>query len=119
MLNEVAKRISTLGIKRSGYKIYPQSIGNKGAPYWFAKMARNRTTVKIYIAAIVLLEMSENENDKITKREKATQHWIKRRDEKGYFTNIVRELMIEGTAAYREMMRRSSDFMTSMGSRFV
>ena len=82
-------------------------------------MARNRTTVKIYIAAIVLLEMSENENDKITKREKPTQHWIKRRDEKGYFTNIVRELMIEGTAAYREMMRRSSDFMTSMGSRFV
>ena len=43
------------------------------------------------------------------------RHWIKRRDEKGYFTNIVRELMIEGTTAYREMMRRSSDFMTSIG----
>ena len=82
-------------------------------------MARNRTTVKIYLAAIVLLEMSENENDKITKRGKATQHWIKRRDEKGYLTNIVRELMIEGTTAYREMMRRYSDFMTSIESRFV
>ncbi|XP_015773530.1 PREDICTED: uncharacterized protein LOC107351735 [Acropora digitifera] len=82
-------------------------------------MARNRTTVKIYLAAIVLLEMSENENDKITKRGKATQHWIKRRDEKGYFTNILRELKIEGTTAYHEIIRRSSDFMTSMGPRFV
>ena len=116
---EVAKRISTLGIERSGYKIYPQSIENNGAPYWFAKMARNRPTVKIYLAATALLEMSENENDKVTKRGKARQHWIKRRDEKGYFTNIVRGLMIEGTTAYREMMRRSSDFMTSIGSRFV
>ena len=103
MLNKVAKRISTLGIERCGYKIYPQSIENKGAPYWFAKMA-----------AIALLEMLENENDKVTKRRKA-RHWIKRRDEKGYFTNIVGELMIEGTTAYREMMRHSSDFMRSIG----
>lgn len=27
------------------------------------------------------------------------------REEKGYFNNIVRELMIEDTAGYREMMR--------------
>ena len=80
-----------LGVERSGFKIYPQSIENKGAPYWFAKMARNRPTVKIYLAAIALLEMSENENDKVTKR---------------------------GTA-YREIMRRFSDFMTSMGWRLV
>ena len=111
----MAKRISTLGIERSGYKIYPQSIENKGVPYWFAKMARNRPTVKIHLAAIALLVMSENENDKVTKRGKARQHWIKRRDEKGYFTNRVRDLMIEGTTAYREMMHRSSDFMRSIG----
>ena len=63
---EEAKRISTLGIERSGYKIYPQSIENNGAPYWFAKMASNRPTVKIYLAATALLEMSENENEKVT-----------------------------------------------------
>ena len=77
-------------------------------------MARNRPTVKICLAALALLEISENENDKVTKRGKA-RHWIKRRDEKGYFTNIVRELMIEGTTVYREMMRHSSDFMRSIG----
>ena len=48
-------------------------------------------------------------SDRVTKWGKA-RHWTKRRDEKGYFTNIVRELMTEGTTAYREMMRHSSDF---------
>ena len=50
---------STLGIERSGYKIYPQSLENKRAPYWFAKMARDRSTVKKCLAAIALLEMLE------------------------------------------------------------
>ena len=51
---------STLGIKRSGYKIYPQSLENKrapGAPYWFAqKMARDRSIVTRCLAAIALLK---------------------------------------------------------------
>ena len=88
---------STLGIKRSGYKTYLQSLENKRAPYLVAqKMARDRSTVKRCLAAIALLEMLEEENDRVPKRGK-TRRWIKRREEKGYFANIVRKLMIEDT----------------------
>ena len=65
---------STLGIKRCGYKIYPQSLENKRTPYLFAqKMARDRYTVKRCLAAIALLEMLEEEDDRVTKRGK-TRH---------------------------------------------
>ena len=70
---------STLGIERSGYKIYPQPLQNKRAPYWFAKMARDRSTVKKCLAAIALLEMLAEEDDRVTKRGK-TSHWIRRRE---------------------------------------
>ena len=36
-----------------------------------------------------------------------TRQWIRRRDERGYFNNIVKELVIENTAEYKEMMRMS------------
>ena len=39
-------------------------------------------------------------------REK-TRQWIRRRDERGYFNNIVKELAIEDTAEYKDMMRMS------------
>ena len=71
-------------------------------------MARDRSTVKRCLAAIALLEMLEEEDDRVPKRGK-TRQWIKRREEKGYFTNIVRELMIEDSAAYREMMRMNHE----------
>ena len=55
--NECNMLDSTLGIKRSGYKIYPQSLENKRAPYLFAqKVARDRSTVKRCLAAIALLK---------------------------------------------------------------
>lgn len=38
-----------------------------------------------------------------------TRSWIRRKEEKGYFNNIVRELMIEDTQGYREMMRMTHD----------
>ena len=100
---------STFGIKRYGYKIYPQSLENKRTPYLFAQnMAGDRSTVRRCLAAIALLEMLEEEDDRVPKRGK-TRQWIKRREEKGYFTNIVRELMIEDSAAYREMMRMNHE----------
>ena len=34
-----------------------------------------------------------------------TRQWIRRRDERGYFNNIVKELVIENTAEYKDMMR--------------
>ena len=33
-----------------------------------------------------------------------------RREEKGYFNNILQELMIEDTPGYREMMRMTDDY---------
>ena len=57
-------------------------------------MARDRSTVKRCLAALAPLEMLEEEDDGVTKRGK-TRYWIKRRGEKGYFNNIVRELMAD------------------------
>jgi len=40
-----------------------------------------------------------------------TRQWIRRRDERSYFNNIVKELAIEDTAENKEMMRMSyADF---------
>ena len=59
---------STLGLERSGSIIYPESLENKCAPYWFArKMLRDRSTVKRCLAALALLEMLEEEDDKVTR----------------------------------------------------
>ena len=42
---------------------------------------------------------------------RSARQWIRRRDERGYFNNIVKELAIEDTAEYKEMMRMSdADF---------
>ena len=55
------------------------ALESKGAPKWFTyKMAHDRSTVKRCLAALVLLEMSEEEGDRVTKRGK-TRQWIKRR----------------------------------------
>lgn len=67
----------TLGMKRSEYKIYPKSLENKGVPYLFAQMmAHDQSTVKRCLAAIALLEMLEEEDDRVPERRK-TRHWIK------------------------------------------
>ena len=50
--------------------------------------------MKRCLAALAPLEMLEEEDDRVTKRGK-TRYWIKRRGEKGYFNNIVRELMVD------------------------
>ena len=39
------------------------------------------------------------------KRRGKTRAWIRRRSSKGCYNNIVKELMIEDTAGYEEMMR--------------
>ena len=47
--------------------------------------------MKRCLAALALLEMLEEEDDRVTKRGKS-RDLIKRRGEKGHFNNIVREL---------------------------
>ena len=51
-------------------------------------MARDRSTVKRCLATLALLEMLQEEDDRVTKRGK-TRHWIKRRGEEEYFNNIA------------------------------
>jgi len=42
-----------------------------------------------------------------------TRQWIKRRQEKGFFANIVQELMVADVVGYREMLRmKPADFHT-------
>ena len=73
---------------------------------------RRWKTRKCIAIAALLEEFDETKTLTCIRRGK-TRSWIKRRSEKGYFNNIVRELMVEDTAAYRDMMRMSyEDFTT-------
>ena len=45
-----------------------------------------------------------------------TRDWVKRRNEKGLFSNLVKELSIEDTSAFKEMMRMNyEDFLQVLG----
>ena len=70
--------------------------------------AIQRFKLKKSIAAIILLDILEEDGKRNNRRGK-TRGWIRRREEKGYFNNIVQELMIEDTPGYREMMRMTHD----------
>ena len=52
---------------------------------------------------VVLSELIESDDEK--PRRGKTRDWIKRREEKGYFTNIIKELKIEDRIGFREMFR--------------
>ena len=73
-----------------------------------SQVAIQKFKLKKSIAAIILLEILE-EDGKRENRLGKTRGWIRRREEKGYFNNIVQELMIEDTPGYREMMRMTHD----------
>ena len=64
--------------------------------------------VKRCVAATIIVEMVEEDEKRVRRRGK-TRSWIRRRKEKGYFNNIVQELMIEDTPGYRKMMRMTHD----------
>ena len=67
------------------------------------------------LAALILSEILDNSGDQKARRGK-TRQWIRRHNEKGHFENIVRELMIEDTAGYKEMMRMNyENFTTILG----
>ena len=65
--------------------------------------------LKKSIAAIILLDILEEDGKRENRRGRKTRGWIRRREEKGYYNNIVQELMIEDTPGYREMMRMTHD----------
>ena len=63
--------------------------------------------VRSLLAVFVAFEVLNDEDEKPGRG--TTRQWIRRRDERGYFNNIVKELAIEDTAEYKEMMRMSHD----------
>ena len=64
--------------------------------------------LKKSIAAIILLEILEEDGKRESRRGR-TSGWIRKREEKGSFNDAVQELMIEDTRGYREMMRMTHD----------
>ena len=59
------------------------------------------------LLGIIVLETTEDEEK--TKFRGKTRKWIKRREEKGFFNNIVKELRLEDTQGYSEMVRMNYD----------
>ena len=59
------------------------------------------------LLGVIILESLE---EKETKNESGkTRQWIQRREEKGFYTNIVEELRVEDTKTYEEMLRMNYD----------
>ena len=56
------------------------------------------------LGVIILESLEEKERIKEVKRD-----WIQRREEKGFYTNIVEELRVEDTRTYEEMLRMNYD----------
>ena len=61
--------------------------------------------VRSLLAVFIAFEVLNHENKKRDRGK--TRQWIIRRDERGYFNNIVNELAIEDAAEYKDMMRMS------------
>ena len=68
------------------------------------------------------MSCTNEEDESVRVKRGKTRKWIKRRQEKGYFNNIVEELRVEDTASYREMMRKEyetfQDILTVTGRIF-
>eukprot|EP00112_Aurelia_sp_Birch-Aquarium-sp1_P012114 Seg2545.4 transcript_id=Seg2545.4/GoldUCD/mRNA.D3Y31 product="hypothetical protein" protein_id=Seg2545.4/GoldUCD/D3Y31 len=65
------------------------------------------------VAAILLATIIDETEGRGWKRGK-TREWMKRREERGYCSTIVRELQIEDCASYREMMRMKHEQFLEM-----
>ena len=61
--------------------------------------------VRSQLAVFVAFEVLNHEDKRRGRRK--TRQWIRRRDERGYFNNTVKELAIEDTAEYKDMMPMS------------
>ena len=91
-----SKLIKTLSIKTINFRTF-HSFENK--------MAESAE-----LATLLLLnELLDSDDEKPTRG--PTRDWVKRRREKGYFNNIVKELRLEDRVGFREMFRMDvSDF---------
>ena len=63
---------------------------------------------------LVLNELMDSDDEKPTRGK--TREWVKRREESGYFHNIVKELKVEDRLGFREMFRMDvGDFEFILG----
>eukprot|EP00795_Rhopilema_esculentum_P006770 gene6770-12336_t len=61
---------------------------------------------------LTVLDLVDDEDEGAKRSRGKTRQWVKRREERGLFENIVTELTVEDSAAYREMMRmKHEDFL--------
>ena len=66
-----------------------------------SKMADRRV-----VAAIISFLLLDDDEEKARGK---TQSWIKRRKQRGAFSNIIQELRMEDTASFKEMLRMDYD----------
>ena len=52
--------------------------------------------------ALVMVELLDSKEEEETKGRGMTRSWLKKREELGYSTNIVRELQLEDTEWFKE-----------------
>ena len=82
------------------------------APFWNDNgRAYVYNKVRSLLAVFVAFEVLNHEDEKRGRRK--TRQWIRRRDERGYFNNIVKELAIEDAAQYKDMPFSNEYWATS------
>ena len=57
---------------------------------------------KQMLKALVMVELLDSKEEEETKGRGMTRSWLKKREELGYSTNIVRELQLEDTEWFKE-----------------
>ena len=62
-------------------------------------------TDKQMFKALVMVELFDSEEEEETKGRGMTRSWLKKREQLGYFTNILREMQLEDTEGFKEMIR--------------
>ena len=60
---------------------------------------------KLMFKALALVELLDSEKGEETKGRGTTRRWLKKREELGYFTEIVRELQLKDAEGFKEMTR--------------
>ena len=77
-------------------------------------MAECKEKFKRYLSVLLVLDELEETEDRASKRSK-TREWFRRRQESGYFTNIVRDLAGEDTPRiYRVALRSKPIYSFSL-----
>ena len=61
---------------------------------------------------IVLNELMDSDDEKPTRGK--TRKWIRRRKERGYFTNIIQELIVEDRHGFREISNPQQNFRPNL-----